>query len=552
MNYFLLRVSKGSVLYCSFLFIMFYSETRAQKMAACGKLMAMFSEGMRNGELGVVGEDENKKVPPFGEKQQEQPQPAAPHQQQQLQQPRQQPAQQQQQQQQPAQQQPAQQQLHLQQQQQQPQQLQIQQQLPQQQQQQPMPRQLMQVVHPVRQHQQAPIQTVTSVPSQPVVPVQSVPSQQVVRMVPVMMQNNVMLQQPQQQQPQPQQQQPQPASHLPPSTQHISQAAAAAAAASATQTSPSQGVRDFINEVCVVIASNDERCEQSLNLITSDCVNVEVPTISQEALDFAGTWCGKPGLFEFLRRLRMTCKFNKFAVEDFAANGSVAFANVKFEIVFHKNKRMYKAQDPLVLTFKGGLISKIAFYFAGPAMLKVAAMEQEEEKKLLIPQLNVPIIPCPPTMSQMTAMASSCSQPMGASIPLTKTTSSLSVGSAGSSVRANQQQRLVPQEAPCGHNSWDNVRIKKGEITFRCRECQAQWRTEVANTTRCNDFQSGNCSRGTACHDLHVHAHKQSLSQRLNQFGGTVLERVPFHQWSNGQGGGEVVQAVRTLTSHSF
>eukprot|EP00755_Sulcionema_specki_P029333 Sspe_Gene.91943::Locus_63612_Transcript_2_2_Confidence_0.500_Length_1404::g.91943::m.91943 len=68
---------------------------------------------------------------------------------------------------------------------------------------------------------------------------------------------------------------------------------------------------------------------------------------------------------------------------------------------------------------------------------------------------------------------------------------------------------------PCLHNSWDNVRIKRGWIILRCRICQAQWRQRPSSESRCHDFNTDEgCPQGHKCKLLHVHLFKQTLAER--------------------------------------
>ena len=85
---------------------------------------------------------------------------------------------------------------------------------------------------------------------------------------------------------------------------------------------------------------------------------------------------------------------------------------------------------------------------------------------------------------------------------------------------------------PCSHNSWDNVRVKKGCVTLRCRQCQAQWRRALENLPRCPIFtQSSTCPHGDSCELLHLHTFKLSLSQRMDSHGSRVLHRIPPIIW---------------------
>eukprot|EP01060_Flectonema_neradi_P027805 TRINITY_DN3742_c0_g1_i1.p1 TRINITY_DN3742_c0_g1~~TRINITY_DN3742_c0_g1_i1.p1 ORF type:complete len:983 (+),score=213.16 TRINITY_DN3742_c0_g1_i1:131-3079(+) len=106
---------------------------------------------------------------------------------------------------------------------------------------------------------------------------------------------------------------------------------------------------------------------------------------------------------------------------------------------------------------------------------------------------------------------------------------------AASDQTAQQQQQQLDENSntvatikPCDHNSWDNVRTKKGQVFLRCRDCEAQWRTPVDNLERCVQFNSGSgCPNGTKCPMLHLHTRKQSLAERLAKHGTTILGNTP-------------------------
>eukprot|EP01064_Diplonema_japonicum_P028403 TRINITY_DN4352_c0_g1_i1.p1 TRINITY_DN4352_c0_g1~~TRINITY_DN4352_c0_g1_i1.p1 ORF type:complete len:481 (+),score=137.05 TRINITY_DN4352_c0_g1_i1:59-1444(+) len=97
--------------------------------------------------------------------------------------------------------------------------------------------------------------------------------------------------------------------------------------------------------------------------------------------------------------------------------------------------------------------------------------------------------------------------------------------------RKNKKREKIPPAAPntfsdcpCVHNNWDNVRVKKGFITLRCRVCQEQWKTETEKVRKClNFFQSGSCVKGTLCPNPHIHRYKQSLAKRKMIFGQELL-----------------------------
>eukprot|EP01063_Lacrimia_lanifica_P011680 TRINITY_DN183_c0_g1_i12.p1 TRINITY_DN183_c0_g1~~TRINITY_DN183_c0_g1_i12.p1 ORF type:complete len:487 (+),score=128.40 TRINITY_DN183_c0_g1_i12:54-1463(+) len=82
-------------------------------------------------------------------------------------------------------------------------------------------------------------------------------------------------------------------------------------------------------------------------------------------------------------------------------------------------------------------------------------------------------------------------------------------------------------DCPCAHNDWDNVRVKKGFITLRCRQCQAQWKTEMGSVKKCFKFFQGMCRRGAACPLPHIHRYKQSLEKRQTIFGENLDEDPP-------------------------
>eukprot|EP01059_Diplonema_ambulator_P001901 TRINITY_DN11571_c4_g1_i1.p1 TRINITY_DN11571_c4_g1~~TRINITY_DN11571_c4_g1_i1.p1 ORF type:complete len:420 (+),score=62.89 TRINITY_DN11571_c4_g1_i1:109-1260(+) len=253
------------------------------------------------------------------------------------------------------------------------------------------------------------------------------------------------------------------------------------------------------NEVSQTVIRTLRNNDPSSTFLIADDAEVSTPTMELGKVPFAGSFVGKSGMMELTRKLHGDWQLLEIEEKEVAQSNKTIFMTVYFKIRSPTGS-MYSSFDPVIIMYNGKCITSVKIYFTTPEMLEVAYYEgivgekQREESGDF-------------TSAEIAALESR---------------------KAG----RVQQQRLVPQESPCGHNSWDNVRIKKGDITFRCRICQSQWRTEVANSTRCADFQAGHCDKGSSCPSLHVHAHKQSLSQRLSQFGGTVLERVPIHQWS--------------------
>eukprot|EP01059_Diplonema_ambulator_P023395 TRINITY_DN38866_c0_g1_i1.p1 TRINITY_DN38866_c0_g1~~TRINITY_DN38866_c0_g1_i1.p1 ORF type:complete len:185 (+),score=2.41 TRINITY_DN38866_c0_g1_i1:68-622(+) len=78
------------------------------------------------------------------------------------------------------------------------------------------------------------------------------------------------------------------------------------------------------------------------------------------------------------------------------------------------------------------------------------------------------------------------------------------------------------------HNEWDLVRVckKKSLSTIRCRQCEYQCKVGVI--TRCPNFgPDGKCSLGTECQSFHVYPKKLTLSSRVLEHGGCLLEKVP-------------------------
>eukprot|EP01059_Diplonema_ambulator_P012180 TRINITY_DN22407_c0_g1_i1.p1 TRINITY_DN22407_c0_g1~~TRINITY_DN22407_c0_g1_i1.p1 ORF type:complete len:168 (+),score=35.21 TRINITY_DN22407_c0_g1_i1:37-504(+) len=95
----------------------------------------------------------------------------------------------------------------------------------------------------------------------------------------------------------------------------------------------------------------------------------------------------------------------------------------------------------------------------------------------------------------------------------------------------SQRRRFVtecegPVQTPCGHNSWDTVRIRRGLATLRCRLCQKQWKCKQNKVPHCKRFyDEGECDGG--CNAVHVHQFKQNLKERLEIHGSSILENVP-------------------------
>eukprot|EP01064_Diplonema_japonicum_P005034 TRINITY_DN1333_c13_g1_i1.p1 TRINITY_DN1333_c13_g1~~TRINITY_DN1333_c13_g1_i1.p1 ORF type:complete len:279 (+),score=55.25 TRINITY_DN1333_c13_g1_i1:77-838(+) len=110
----------------------------------------------------------------------------------------------------------------------------------------------------------------------------------------------------------------------------------------------------------------------------------------------------------------------------------------------------------------------------------------------------------------------------------------------------------IKHEQPCLHNDWDNVRIKKGNHSLRCRECQAQWRVHHSYFTRCIPFLKGRCDLGMKCPNVHLNQYKEGLEERRKRFGDTVLTGVPGKiLCSHGiEGEGEELNATLPQSQH--
>eukprot|EP01063_Lacrimia_lanifica_P031983 TRINITY_DN538_c2_g2_i2.p1 TRINITY_DN538_c2_g2~~TRINITY_DN538_c2_g2_i2.p1 ORF type:complete len:230 (+),score=77.92 TRINITY_DN538_c2_g2_i2:64-753(+) len=93
--------------------------------------------------------------------------------------------------------------------------------------------------------------------------------------------------------------------------------------------------------------------------------------------------------------------------------------------------------------------------------------------------------------------------------------------------RNKKGEKLITTKKPCAHNSWDNVRTKKGFVYFRCRVCEKQWKAPHSKGLNyCEAFTAGCCPAGDACKGIHAHPRKKSLEERFVQHGASVLARV--------------------------
>ena len=147
-----------------------------------------------------------------------------------------------------------------------------------------------------------------------------------------------------------------------------------------------------------------------------------------------------------------------------------------------------------------------------------------------VPQLNAVV------QQQMPGMLS---MPMAIAIPNNevseKSSRKESCGSDCGQAHSNSSSEAptTPQSMigvrSCEHNSWDNVRVGKGNkmMTLRCRVCQSQWRAHVDDVwenLRCEAFTAdAKCQKGDSCPKVHLHFRKEGLKQRMERFGTEIF-----------------------------
>eukprot|EP01062_Namystynia_karyoxenos_P045127 TRINITY_DN3345_c0_g1_i1.p1 TRINITY_DN3345_c0_g1~~TRINITY_DN3345_c0_g1_i1.p1 ORF type:complete len:1083 (+),score=296.49 TRINITY_DN3345_c0_g1_i1:113-3250(+) len=95
-------------------------------------------------------------------------------------------------------------------------------------------------------------------------------------------------------------------------------------------------------------------------------------------------------------------------------------------------------------------------------------------------------------------------------------TASVAAGIADDSPGGGETVGHVSFERPCRDNNWDSMRIKRGWVILRCRECGAQWRiaAEEWRVKRCPEFMAHPGSCAGSCGMLHVHRRRLNLAQR--------------------------------------
>eukprot|EP00755_Sulcionema_specki_P000844 Sspe_Gene.3164::Locus_1039_Transcript_1_1_Confidence_1.000_Length_1850::g.3164::m.3164 len=66
---------------------------------------------------------------------------------------------------------------------------------------------------------------------------------------------------------------------------------------------------------------------------------------------------------------------------------------------------------------------------------------------------------------------------------------------------------------PCNHNNWDNVRMVKGKIGLRCRDCGQHWKADVQAIQKCLLYFNGYCPKGIQCPLPHIHRYKNKSKE---------------------------------------
>eukprot|EP01062_Namystynia_karyoxenos_P062284 TRINITY_DN55195_c0_g1_i1.p1 TRINITY_DN55195_c0_g1~~TRINITY_DN55195_c0_g1_i1.p1 ORF type:complete len:981 (+),score=236.38 TRINITY_DN55195_c0_g1_i1:159-2945(+) len=173
-------------------------------------------------------------------------------------------------------------------------------------------------------------------------------------------------------------------------------------------------------------------------------------------------------------------------------------------------------------------------------MQREATKQQEQASRAEQPSQPLPSAPAPPLMHSTPAVP----QRVGAPHAQGPVPQPAPPAGPGKDVRRewekkkdseadkerDQQRRAqftanTSSERPCDHNNWDNVRVKKGQITLRCRDCQLQWKTETERIRKCPQFFQGECANGVACPMPHIHRYKQGEAKRREIWGDKLIGR---------------------------
>eukprot|EP01065_Artemidia_motanka_P002464 TRINITY_DN11179_c3_g1_i1.p1 TRINITY_DN11179_c3_g1~~TRINITY_DN11179_c3_g1_i1.p1 ORF type:complete len:475 (+),score=114.78 TRINITY_DN11179_c3_g1_i1:117-1427(+) len=125
------------------------------------------------------------------------------------------------------------------------------------------------------------------------------------------------------------------------------------------------------------------------------------------------------------------------------------------------------------------------------------------------------------------AAASACLSEHPSCVPVPTVVPPEEAAGAGAGVGAAEAAGSAGAMCPCTHNSWDNLRVKRGWVVLRCRVCCAQWRRRPQDISRCPLFgrpHSQGCPKGPACEKMHINftrkAREEVLRKRQQQADG--------------------------------
>ena len=285
-------------------------------------------------------------------------------------------------------------------------------------------------------------------------------------------------------------------------------------------------IRHLFMELSKGIPSN-------LSKYFSESAIITQPSLSRSSpVPYSGTYRGLSECIKYFSILHASFSpMTRLEVSDIAvADKGIVFFHLLVEGVTREAQNPYAGTDVVTATFNGN--NKIAtMSIRAPSPL----LEEAFTLSMVIDDRddNGSVCSAPPLLPEAedaAARQGDFTQTGVTEADLRRFSGSTSDSRRGSEESTKQviKQRRVTDVRPCDHNEWDNVRIKRGEIMLRCRTCQEQWRAP-ADTQRCQAFPQNQCTDSN-CQHLHVHAHKQSLHDRVNQFGEAVLLHVPIRQ----------------------
>eukprot|EP01059_Diplonema_ambulator_P033864 TRINITY_DN7299_c0_g1_i2.p1 TRINITY_DN7299_c0_g1~~TRINITY_DN7299_c0_g1_i2.p1 ORF type:complete len:592 (+),score=97.26 TRINITY_DN7299_c0_g1_i2:31-1776(+) len=104
-----------------------------------------------------------------------------------------------------------------------------------------------------------------------------------------------------------------------------------------------------------------------------------------------------------------------------------------------------------------------------------------------------------------------------------------------------QQQTMMPQQPQhdgrsgtsgvdvpflCQHNDWDNMRVKKGLMALRCRECYMQFKMPTDMIVKCFDFFHFTCCPAAGCPFLHIHKYKTKKKEQKHMLEAAIAAKA--------------------------